>query len=80
MKTIDSIFTTTPKKKNYSPSTAWVRKNVEYAYIDEELWLLLHNSDYRLRIKNFIIETKIRSIKENHSPLIKHFIGWLLAI
>ena len=63
-----------------SPSTAWVRKNVEYAYIDEELWLLLHNSDYRLRIKNFIIETKIRSIKENHSPLIKHFIGWLLAI
>ena len=66
--------------KTASPSTAWVRKNVEYAYIDEELWLLLHNPDYRLRMKNFIIETKIKNVKGNHSLLIKQFVGWLLAI
>lgn len=63
-----------------SPSSAWIRRNVEYAYIDTELWLLLHNDDYRYRIKNFIIETKIKNAKTRDLHTFMQFVGWLLAI
>lgn len=63
-----------------SPSTAWIKRNVEYAYIDEELWIMLHNADYRFRLKNFIINEKIKSNGRNTSLSIKTFVSWLLAI
>lgn len=67
--------------KTNSPTSAWVKRNVEYAYIDEELWIILHNSEYRLRLKNFIIDTKIKdNVKTGNTVSMMRFIGWLLAI
>lgn len=66
--------------KTNSPSTAWIKRNVEYAYIDEELWIMLHNNDYRLRLKNFIINEKIKNNGKHIPLLMKQFVGWLMAI
>lgn len=63
-----------------APSSTWIRRNVEYAYIDEELWIMLHNQDYRLRLKNFIIETKIKNHGKKNTVSMMQFVGWLLAI
>lgn len=42
-----------------SPSPAWVRRNCQYGYIDEELWILLSYKPYRDRMKQYIVEEKI---------------------
>lgn len=66
--------------KTLSPTSAWINNNVEYAYIDEELWLLLRNECYRNKLKNYIIENKILKVQTKHNLLLKQFIGWLLAV
>lgn len=42
-----------------SPSPAWVRRNCQYGYIDEELWILLSYKPYRDRMKQYLVEEKI---------------------
>lgn len=68
------------EEKTLSPTSAWISNNVEYAYIDEELWLLLRNECYRNKLKNYIIENKILKVQTKHNLLLKQFIGWLLAV
>lgn len=61
-----------------SPSEAWVRNNVAYAYLDTCLWNLLQREEYRQRLTRYIIEEKMR---QHSLPHILHtFIGWLVAI
>lgn len=62
------------------PSAAWVRRNVEYAYVDDDLWLLLCCREYRQRLKDYIIKQKILPRRTKLSANIKAFVGWLLAI
>lgn len=66
--------------KTNSPSEAWIKRNVEYGYIDEELWIMLHNADYRLRLKDFILNEKIKNNGNHISLLMKQFVCWLMAI
>ena len=42
-----------------TPSKKWLKDNVEYACLDEELWILLQNKTWRLRLRNFIVEKKL---------------------
>lgn len=42
-----------------SPSKAWLKKNVEYAYFDDSLWILLQNKVWRTKLRDYIIEHKL---------------------
>lgn len=46
--------------KGHTQSKAWLKENVEYAYFDEPLWILLQNKEWRLKLRNYIIEHKLR--------------------
>ena len=42
-----------------SPSKRWLKENVEYAYFDEALWILLQNKVWRTKLRDYIIEHKL---------------------
>lgn len=45
--------------KNHTPSKAWLKENVEFAYFDESLWILLQNKVCRTKLRDYIIEHKL---------------------
>ena len=42
-----------------SPSKRWLKENVQYAYFDESLWILLQNKVWRTKLRDYIIEHKL---------------------
>jgi putative restriction endonuclease len=46
-------------KEGVSPSKHWLKDNVSYAYFDEDLWILLQNREWRLKLRDYIIEHKL---------------------
>ncbi len=42
-----------------TPSKAWLKDNVEYAYFDESLWMLLQNKVWRMKLRDYIVEHKL---------------------
>lgn len=42
-----------------TPSTAWLKENVEFARFDDDLWVLLQNREWRMKMRDFIIEHKL---------------------
>ena len=42
-----------------SPSKRWLKENVQYAYFDEFLWILLQNKVWRTKLRDYIIEHKL---------------------
>ena len=45
--------------KDRTPSKMWLKENVEYAYFDEALWILLQNREWRMQLRDYIIEQKL---------------------
>lgn len=45
--------------KSRTPSKAWLKENIEFAYFDEPLWILLQNKEWRIQLRNYIIEYKL---------------------
>ena len=45
--------------KGHTPSKAWLKDNVEFAYFDESLWILLQNKIWRMQLRDYIIEHKL---------------------
>ena len=45
--------------KGHTPSKAWIKDNVEFAYFDEPLWILLQNKLWRTKLRDYIIEHKL---------------------
>ncbi|MBR6899764.1 MAG: hypothetical protein IKN29_05680 [Bacteroidales bacterium] len=45
--------------KNHTPTKAWLKENVDYARLDEELWILLQNRAWRLRLRDYIVEHQL---------------------
>ena len=45
--------------KGHTPSKAWLKENVEFAYFDEPLWILLQNKVWRTKLREYIIEHKL---------------------
>lgn len=74
--------------KTEAPSASWIRRNVDHAFIDDELWLLLNNDEYADKLKEYVVNAKIvqqlHSIElaaESQSQFgIKSFLTFLLAI
>ena len=44
---------------SHTPSKAWLKENVEFAYFDESLWILLQNKLWRTKMHDYIIEHKL---------------------
>ena len=45
--------------KGRTPSKAWLKENIEFAYFDESLWILLQNKVWRTKLRDYIIEHKL---------------------
>ena len=45
--------------KAATPSKHWLKENVRYASLDEELWILLQNKTWRTKLRDFIVEQKL---------------------
>jgi len=45
--------------KRQTPSKAWLKENVKFAYFDESLWILLQNRFWRTKLRDYIIEHKL---------------------
>ncbi len=45
--------------KSKTPSKAWLKTNVDFAYFDEPLWIMLQNRVWRMKLRDFIIEHKL---------------------
>ena len=47
------------QNKSHTPSKAWLKDNVEFAYFDESLWIMLQNKVWRTKMRDYIIEHKL---------------------
>ncbi len=45
--------------KGHTPSKAWQKDNVMFAYFDEPLWILLQNKAWRMKLRDYIVEHKL---------------------
>lgn len=75
-----SILTPHSETKTVSPSITWLKNNIEYAYLDHAFWDMLQQSEYRKRVAEFIVNTKIKTATANSRSLLRMFLGWLLAV
>ena len=66
--------------KPSTPSAAWLRNNVEYAYLDPRLWAMLQRQEYRRRFAEFIVKEKIMTATSGCRSILRTFLGWLIAI
>lgn len=46
-------------RKSQTPSKAWLKDNVEFANFDEPLWILLQNKEWRMQLRDYIVEHKL---------------------
>ena len=53
-----------PKVHENAPWRKFMREHVEYAYLDEDLWYLLQNTDYRHRLMEFVIKEKLSGYQQ----------------
>ena len=49
------------EEMNMTPSKAWLKENVNYACFDDDLWVLLQSKEWRIRLRDFIVEHKLTS-------------------
>lgn len=66
--------------KSNSPTAAWIRNNVDHAYIDQTLWEMLQEKEYRCKFAEFIIDEKIKTATASCRSMLKMFLSWLVAI
>lgn len=45
--------------KGHTPSKAWQKENIDFAYFDEPLWMLLQNKVWRTKLRDYIVEHKL---------------------
>lgn len=68
------------KRNPLTTSAAWVRNNVEYAYINPILWEILQHKEFRNRLAEFIVEERIKTATANCRSMLHMFLNWLVAI
>lgn len=77
-------------RSTLAPSENWLERNVNYGFIDEELWILINNEEYAERLKDYIIRNLIiQTFEENGNDMaaednsginVKSLLTLLLAI
>ena len=45
--------------KSKTPSKAWLKDNIDFAYFDDSLWIMLQNKVWRIKLREYIIEHKL---------------------
>lgn len=48
--------------KSTTPSRAWLKENVSFACFDDDLWVLFQNKEWRIRLRDYIVEHKFTDI------------------
>ena len=51
-------------REGATPSKHWLREKVSFAYFDDELWVLLQNKVWRLKLRDYIVEHKLIDDKQ----------------
>lgn len=46
-------------QEGVTPSKRWLKEKVSYAYFDDDLWLLLQDKIWRLKLRDYIVEHKL---------------------
>jgi len=46
-------------KDGATPSKRWLIEKISYAYFDDDLWMLLQSKDWRLKLRDYIVEHKL---------------------
>lgn len=49
----------TKEVMNTTPSKAWLKENVDCAFFDDGLWVLLQSKEWRSSLRDFIVEHKL---------------------
>lgn len=65
--------------KTHTPSTKWLKENVRYASMDDDLWILLQNQIMRQRLRDYIIEHKLTDDHDNWSLMVAESLGMIAA-
>ena len=65
--------------KGHTPSKSWLRENIEFAYFDEPLWILLQNKVWRMKLREYIVEHKLTDDFWN-SRMVAEGLGAIAAI
>ena len=65
--------------KGHTPSKAWLKENIDFAYFDESLWILLQNREWRLKLRDYIVEHKLTDGSWNGKMVADGF-GIIVAI
>lgn len=47
-------------QEGVTPSKRWLKERVIFANFDDELWLLLQNKVWRLKLRDYIVENKLK--------------------
>ena len=45
--------------KSRTPTKVWLKENVKFGFFDEPLWILLQNKEWRMRLRDYIVEHKL---------------------
>lgn len=73
--------TTTP-----APGEGWIKKHVSYAFLNDDLWVIAQNRDYRHKLMDFLVEHKIVAYVNNDATMaaeglsLKQMLMLMLAI
>ncbi len=46
-------------KEGMTPTKRWLKEKVTFAYFDDDLWMLLQNKVWRLKLRDYIVEHKL---------------------
>lgn len=46
-------------QKGTTPSKHWLKENISFAYLDDDLWLLLQEKEWRPKLRDYIVEHKL---------------------
>lgn len=56
------------EKAMNSPSRKFIDDNIDYVFLDDDLWILLQNPEWRRRLMDFVIREKMTVYQPIYSP------------
>ena len=69
-----------------APGEGWIKRYVDYAFLDDDLWVIAQNHEYRHRLMDFLVEHKIVAYVNDDATMVaeglslKRMLVMLLAI
>ena len=63
-----------------TPSIPWLKAHVRFAYLDDDLWILLSNKEWRTKMREYIIEHKLTHSEPSWKTLVAEGFGAIAAI